>query len=133
MRKKPTSSAANGGFAEPFRFLQFAHYVVGVFIAGAAGVAAGDHQFAFVEHTFVQSRGELVGLFLVSDVGEDGVWGGRCSFLFKEKERTKGKPFWRKTAFFGKRVVWREGVRNRVPAFTEPAPSWGAWKGLGGG
>ena len=28
--------------------------------------------------------------------------GEGCSFLFKEKERTKGKPFWRKTAFFEK-------------------------------
>ena len=27
---------------------------------------------------------------------------GRCTFLFEEKESTKGKPFWRKTAFFEK-------------------------------
>ena len=46
------------------------HDVICVFVAGAARVSAGDHQLALVEHAFIQRGGELVGLLLISDVGQ---------------------------------------------------------------
>ena len=51
--------------------------------------------------------------------GGRGTRDGGCSFLFKEKERTKGKPFWRKTAFFGKGFF----VKPKCETGYRPSPS----------
>ena len=59
----------------------------------------------------------------------------RCTFLFKEKESTKGKPFWRKTAFFEK--GWGGGGEawSRRIGHNEADPPMGcvkrAWRRVG--
>ena len=65
------------------------------------------------------------------EYGDEGGGGDVLSFLRKRKE-PKENLFGEKLRFSGK-VFCKGEVRNRVPAFTEPAPSWGAWKGLCGG
>ena len=81
---------------------------------------------------FVNNRRSLrrnsEGSPLIDDVKEN------VFFLFsKEKERTKEKPFWRKTAFFGKGGTLRFVMQYGVPPFVKAVPSIGCKDGFSQG